>query len=84
MQSPDPSSQMHLWQRIQSWGRLLFSRDTPWKAKAILAFAIVYLISPFDLIPDWLGVLGLVDDLTLVSLLVAWAVRIAEKNKNKN
>jgi len=77
----DPS-QMHLWQRIQSWGRLLFRKETPWRAKAIIGFAILYLLSPFDLVPDWITGLGLLDDLTLVSLLVAWALRIAEKHKN--
>jgi len=73
---------MQLWQRIQAWGRLLFKKETPWRAKAIIAFAILYLISPFDLIPDWIIGFGLLDDLTLVSILVAWAIRIAEKYNN--
>jgi len=74
-------SQSNLWNRIQSWGNLLFRRDTPLKVKAILAIAIVYLLSPFDLIPDWIMGFGMLDDLTVVSFLVAWAIRIAEKNK---
>lgn len=72
--------QIHLWQRVQAWGRLLFQKETPWSAKAIIAFAILYLLSPFDLIPDWIMGFGLLDDLTLVSILVAWAIRIAEKH----
>jgi len=75
--------QFSLWARIQSWSRLLFRRDTPWRVKAILGFAIVYLLSPFDLVPDWIIGFGLLDDLTVVSLLVAWAIKIAEKKKNK-
>jgi uncharacterized membrane protein YkvA (DUF1232 family) len=51
------------------------------KVKAILAIAIVYLLSPFDLVPDWIMGFGMLDDLTVVSFLVAWAIRIAEKNK---
>lgn len=77
-------SQLHLWSRIQSWARLLFRRDTPWKVKAILGFAIIYLLSPFDLVPDWIIGFGLLDDLTVVSFLVAWALKIAEKNKKLN
>ena len=73
-------SQLHLWSRIQSWGRLLFRRDTSWKVKAILGVAILYLLSPFDLVPDWIMGFGFLDDLTVVSFLVAWAIRIAEKN----
>ncbi len=82
MKSENSPSGMQLWQRIQAWGRLLFKKETPWRAKAIIAFAILYLISPFDLIPDWIIGFGLLDDLTLVSILVAWAIRIAEKYNN--
>lgn len=74
-------SQFHLWSRVQGWGRLLFRRETPWRVKAILGLAILYLLSPFDLVPDWIVGFGLLDDLTVVSLLVAWAIKIAEKNK---
>ncbi len=76
--SPDG---LPLWARMQSWARLLFRRDTPWKVKAILGCAILYLLSPFDLVPDWIIGFGLLDDLTVVSLLVAWAIKIAEKKK---
>ena len=72
---------MSVWNRIESWARLLFRRDTPWKVKAILGFAIVYLLSPFDLVPDWIIGFGFLDDLTVVSLLVAWALRIAGTGK---
>jgi uncharacterized membrane protein YkvA (DUF1232 family) len=36
--------------------------------KAMLAFVIAYVISPFDLVPDFLGFLGLTDDVFLLSL----------------
>jgi uncharacterized membrane protein YkvA (DUF1232 family) len=76
-------SQLNLLSRVQYWGRLLFKRDTPWKVKAILAAAILYLLSPFDLVPDWIMGFGFLDDLTVISFLVAWAIRIAERNKKK-
>ncbi len=72
-------SQMRLWTRIETWAKLLFRRDTPLKVKAILGFAILYLLSPFDLVPDWIIGLGFLDDFTVVSLLVAWALKIADK-----
>jgi len=80
----DPSPQqtkMRRWGRVESWARLLFRRETPWTAKAILGAAIVYLLSPLDIIPDWILGFGLLDDLTIVSLLVAIALRIARKNE---
>ena len=52
------------------------SRDprTPWYAKLLLALVIGYAISPIDLIPDFIPVLGYVDDLVLIPAGVA-AVR---------
>jgi len=73
-----PSS---LWAMITSYARLLFHRETPWVVKGILGLAIIYLLSPFDLVPEWLGALGFIDDLAIVSLLVGWAIRLAERRK---
>lgn len=56
----------------------LAARDprTPWYAK-LLVFAIVaYALSPIDLIPDFIPVLGLLDDLILIPLALAWALRM--------
>lgn len=83
MDNQEKPSKIHIWQRIESWAKLLFHRETPLRVKAIIAFAILYLLSPFDLVPDWIAGLGLLDDLTVVSLLVAWALRIAEKHKKQ-
>ncbi len=72
-------SRMNIFSRIQYWGRLLFKRDTPWKVRVILIAAIVYLLSPFDLVPDWIMGFGFLDDLAVISFLVAWAINLAEK-----
>ncbi|MBU0960925.1 MAG: DUF1232 domain-containing protein [Proteobacteria bacterium] len=72
---------MRTWNRIKSWVSLLLRRETPWTVKAILGAAIVYLLSPVDLIPDWILGFGLLDDLTIVSLLVALALKMAQKNE---
>jgi uncharacterized membrane protein YkvA (DUF1232 family) len=47
---------------------------TPWYAKALGALIIGYALSPIDLIPDFIPVLGLLDDLILLPLGI-WAVR---------
>ncbi len=41
-----------LWATVTSSARLLLRTDTPWIVKGILALAILYLISPLDLVPD--------------------------------
>ncbi len=81
MQNNKDVSNGRLLERIKSWGSLLFAKDTPLRVKAIIALALLYLLSPYDFVPDWIAGLGLVDDLTLITLLVGWALRIAEKHK---
>lgn len=68
-----------LWTTIVSYARLLTRSDTPWTVKGILLLAIIYLLSPFDFVPDWILGLGLLDDLAIVSLLVGLAIRLASR-----
>lgn len=46
---------------------------TPWPAKLLAALVVAYALSPIDLIPDFIPVLGYLDDLILVPLGV-WVV----------
>jgi uncharacterized membrane protein YkvA (DUF1232 family) len=56
----------------------LAGRDqrTPWHAKAIAAAVAAYALSPIDLIPDFIPVLGYLDDLIIVPLGIMLAVRL--------
>ncbi|WP_294133824.1 YkvA family protein [Sphingobium sp.] len=49
--------------------------DTPWFARLIALLVAAYALSPIDLIPDFIPVLGLLDDLLIVPLGIALAVR---------
>lgn len=51
-------------------------RETPPLAKGVAAATVAYALSPIDLIPDFVPVLGLVDDLVLVPLGIALALRL--------
>jgi uncharacterized membrane protein YkvA (DUF1232 family) len=48
----------------------------PWYAKALAAATVAYALSPIDLIPDFVPVLGYLDDLILVPLGLLAAVRL--------
>lgn len=48
----------------------------PWKVKLLASAIVAYALSPLDLIPDFIPVLGLVDDLILLPLGVRLAVRL--------
>ncbi|WP_417910025.1 YkvA family protein [Candidatus Electronema sp. PJ] len=49
------------------------AKETPRYVKLILGLGLVYIVSPWDIIPEWLPVIGVMDDLTLAALLIAWA-----------
>lgn len=50
--------------------------DTPWYAKAMGAFVVAYALSPIDLIPDFIPVLGYIDDVILLPILIWITVRL--------
>lgn len=52
---------------------------TPWYAKAIAVFAVAYALSPLDLIPDFIPVLGYLDDALLLPALIWLTVRLLPK-----
>jgi uncharacterized membrane protein YkvA (DUF1232 family) len=49
---------------------------TPWYARAFSALVVAYLFSPIDLIPDFIPILGYVDDLVVVPLGISLALKM--------
>jgi len=60
----------HLKQEFEVYRLVLKHPQTPWLAKAFLGLAIGYLLLPFDLIPDFIPVLGQLDDVVIIPVLV--------------
>ena len=56
----------------------LAARDprTPWYAKVLAVFIVGYALSPIDLIPDFIPVLGYLDDLIIVPTGIALFLKI--------
>ena len=50
--------------------------ETPWYAKVFVAGVAAYAFSPIDLIPDFVPVLGYLDDLILIPLGIAVAIKM--------
>ena len=48
---------------------------TPWYLKVLAAVAVAYALSPIDLIPDFIPVLGYLDDVLILSGLIALIIR---------
>ena len=49
---------------------------TPWYAKALIYFVVAHTFSPIDLIPDFIPILGLLDDIIITPLGIALAIRL--------
>jgi uncharacterized membrane protein YkvA (DUF1232 family) len=62
--------------RLLALWKLLRHPDTPRAPKLVALLVLAYALSPIDLIPDFIPVLGLLDDLILVPLGVALVVRL--------
>lgn len=60
---------------IALW-KLARHRDTPRSAKLVALLVLAYALSPVDLIPDFIPVLGQIDDLILIPLGVALVTRL--------
>lgn len=67
----------------------LRDNETPFIAKILAGITIMYSLSPIDLIPDFIPVLGYIDDIIILPLLVGLTIRfipkeILERNREKS
>ena len=78
---------MHLITKIKAWAKSLkrdivalwlAARDSrvPWYAKAVAGAVAAYALSPVDLIPDFIPVLGYLDDLVIVPFGIMLAINL--------
>ena len=76
-----------MWQRSKDWARAvrrdvhalwLAARDprTPWYARAFALAVAAYALSPIDLIPDFIPVLGYLDEVLLLPPAILLAIRL--------
>ncbi|MFZ0451336.1 MAG: YkvA family protein [Desulfatiglandaceae bacterium] len=64
--------------KAETFALYLAARDprTPWYAKLLVAGIVAYAFSPIDLIPDFVPVLGYLDDLILIPIGIVVAIRL--------
>ncbi len=66
----------------------LKDKDTPILAKIMASITVAYALSPIDLIPDFIPVLGYLDDVILLPAFIAFTIKLVpkeiwEKNRKK-
>jgi uncharacterized membrane protein YkvA (DUF1232 family) len=62
----------------ETYSLYLAARDprTPWTARALVLLIVGYALSPIDLVPDFIPVLGYLDDLIIIPAGIALALRL--------
>lgn len=64
---------------ITIYRSVLTDKRTPFIGKLFLGLAVGYLLLPFDFIPDFVPVIGELDDILIVPLLVVIALKLIPK-----
>ena len=59
----------------------LKDKETPVSAKILAAITVAYALSPIDLIPDFIPVLGYLDDVLILPALAALTIKLIPKEK---
>ena len=65
-----------LFELVNTFARMLRAhlnatyKDTPWRTLALLVAGLLYFVNPFDIVPDFIPVAGLLDDLTFLLLIL--------------
>lgn len=54
----------------------------PWWVKAVVGLGALYLLSPIDLIPDFIPVIGQLDDILLLGALISLVRKYSERNRS--
>ncbi len=63
-------------QELEFYRMLSKHQNTPLSAKLLLGLALGYLFLPFDLVPDFIPLLGQLDDVIIIPLLIYMALKL--------
>ena len=65
---------VEVWDKVMQLYRFIKDPNAPWAGKAIAIGALIYMISPVDAVPDFTPIIGLLDDVAIITATVSkWA-----------
>lgn len=73
-----PRRPLTFWQKTKIAFAVLFHKHTPFSAKAAIGAGVLYGLMPFDFIPDFLPLLGGLDDATVIIAAVLFFLNVTK------
>jgi len=61
--------------KVRLYLELFRAPSTPWHVKVVMVGALVYLLLPLDIIPDYIPIVGVLDDFAVLGLILSYADR---------
>lgn len=55
--------------RLGTYAKSLFKKETPWYIKTLAAMGLAYTVLPLDVLPDFFGLVGFLDDAAVMGIL---------------
>lgn len=62
---------VEVWDKVMQLYRFIKDPNAPWAGKAIAIGALIYMISPIDAVPDFTPIIGLLDDVAIITAAVS-------------
>lgn len=72
-----------IWDDVQELWAMIKDKDTAWGTKAVAIGALIYLVSPLDIIPDLIPVAGLMDDAGVITTAISMLADALDKFRNR-
>jgi len=66
----------HIWTQVRT-------AEDPLRVKVVLVLLVLYLLNPIDLIPDFIPVLGQLDDILISAAVLRWASKYIDLDIKK-
>ncbi len=66
----------HIWTQVRT-------AEAPLRVKVVLVLLVLYLLNPIDLIPDFIPVLGQLDDILISAAVLRWASKYIDLDTKK-
>lgn len=70
--------------RWSTYAKSLFKKETPWYVKTLAGIGLAYTFLPLDVLPDFFGLVGIVDDAAVMGILTTAGMSLLNNYYDKH